>query len=87
MVTNDIPCCQADVMRGVRRRPVNGILTGSIMLDEIIADVKEMNLSYEKQIREMLLKKVKVYNYISKSAEEMYIKAIMETNQKRQQKR
>ncbi|OQA56385.1 MAG: hypothetical protein BWY45_01837 [Euryarchaeota archaeon ADurb.Bin294] len=57
--------------------PVNGISTGITMLDEIIAEVKEMKLTSEQQIKETLLKKVKVYNYISKGAEEMYAKAIV----------
>lgn len=56
---------------------VNGIPTGITMLDEIIAEVKEMNLTSEQQIKETLLKRVKVYNYISKGAEEIYMKAIM----------
>ena len=46
-------------------------------MDEIIAEVKKMNLSSEQQIKETLLRKVKVYNYISKRAEEMYGKAIL----------
>jgi hypothetical protein len=76
-MSKDIPCCQADALRRIRQVPVNGIPTGITMLDEIIDEVKEMNLSSDHQIREMLLKKVKVYNYISKGAEEMYVKAIL----------
>jgi hypothetical protein len=57
--------------------PINGIPTGITMLNEIIAEVKEMNLNSEQQIKETLLKRVKVYNYISKGAEELYMKAIM----------
>jgi hypothetical protein len=73
----DKPCCPVDALRRVKMIPVNGIPTGITMLDEIIAEVKEMNLSSEEQIKEILLKKVKVYNYISKGAEEMYSKAIV----------
>lgn len=57
--------------------PVNGIPTGITMLDEIIDEVKEMNLTSEQQIKETLMRKVKVYNFISKGAEEMYAKAIV----------
>lgn len=71
------PCCPADALRRVKMIPVNGIPTGITMLDEIIAEVKEMNLTSEQQIKETLLKKVKVYNYIPKGAEEMYAKAII----------
>ncbi|MCA1917691.1 hypothetical protein [Methanospirillum hungatei] len=73
----DKPCCPADALRRVKMILVNGIPTGITMLDEIIAEVKEMNLTSEQQIKETLLKKVKVYNYISKGAEEMYAKAIV----------
>ncbi len=73
----DKPCCPADALRRIRMIPVNGIPTGITMLDEIIAEVKEMKLTSVQQIKETLLKKVKVYNYISKGAEEMYANAIV----------
>jgi len=73
----DKPCCPADALRRIRMLPVNGIPTGITMLDEIIAEVKEMKLTSVQQIKETLLKKVKVYNYISKGAEEMYANAIV----------
>jgi hypothetical protein len=76
-MTVEKSCCPADALRRVKMIPVNGIPTGITMLDEIIAEVKEMNLSSEQQIKETLLKKVKIYNYISKGAEEMYLKAII----------
>lgn len=79
----DKPCCPADALRRVKMIPVNGIPTGITMLDEIIAEVREMNLTSEQQIKELLLRKVKVYNYISKGAEEIYTDALMKeyTNQ------
>lgn len=76
-MNRDIPCCQADALRRVKMIPVNGIPTGITMLDEIIEEVKEMNLSSDQLIRQALLKKVKVYNYIPKAAEEAYLKAIL----------
>ena len=75
-MNRDIPCCQADALRRVKMIPVNGIPTGITMLDEIIEEVKEMNLSSDQLIRQALLKKVKVYNYIPKAAEEAYLTAI-----------
>ena len=68
VMTKDIPCCQADAVRRIRMVPVNGIPTGITMLDEIIAEVKKMDPLSEQQIRDALLKKVKVYNYIPKAA-------------------
>lgn len=77
----EIPCCQADALRQTRMVPVNGIPTGITMLDEIINEVKECSLSSDQQIKEILLKRVKVHNYISKGAEEAYLKAIFSVYQ------
>ena len=76
-MSKDIPCCQADALRRVKMIPVNGIPTGITMLDEFIAEVKEMDLSSDQRIRENLLKRVKVYNYIPKAAKEAYLVAIL----------
>lgn len=75
-MNTDIPCCQADAVRKIRMVEINGIQTGITMLDEIIAEVKEMNLLSDQQIKKTLLQKVKVYNYIPKQAEEAYIASI-----------
>ena len=68
-------CCLADTLRRVNMIPVNGIPIGLTMLHEIIAEVKEINLTSERQIKETLLKKVKDYNNISKGVEEMLRKS------------
>lgn len=82
LMNKDIPCCQADAMRNIRQIPVNGVPTAIVMVDEIIAEIQAMNLSSELQVRETLLQKVKVYNYIPKAAEEAYVKAILEQYRK-----
>ncbi|WP_319577987.1 hypothetical protein [uncultured Methanospirillum sp.] len=76
-MNTDVPCCQADALRRVRQVPVNGIPTGITMLDEIIAEVKAMNLSSDQLVKDAVLKKVKVYNYVPKAAEDAYLKAIL----------
>lgn len=76
-MNKDIPCCQADAVRQIKMVPVNGVPTGINMLDEIISEVKEMNLPSDQQIRENLLKRVKVYNYVPKAADEAYMRAIL----------
>ena len=81
-MNNDIPCCQADAVRRIRMVPVNGVPTGIVMLDEIVAEVREMNLSSDQQIKEHLLRRIKVYNYIPKTAEEAYLKSIFTVYQK-----
>jgi hypothetical protein len=76
-MNTDIPGCQADALRRIRQVSVNGIPTGITMLDEISDEVKEMNLSSDQLIQEALLKKVKMYDYIPKAAEEAYLNAIL----------
>jgi hypothetical protein len=78
MNNDHIPCCAADALRRIRQIPVNGIMTGITMLDESITAVREQNLSGETAIREALMKKIKIYNYVPKSVEDAYAFAIME---------
>ncbi|MDD1728274.1 MAG: hypothetical protein LUQ50_04280 [Methanospirillum sp.] len=81
-MNKDIPCCQADAVRKTRMVSVNGIQTGITMLDEIVTEVKELNLSSDQQIKENLLRRVKVYNYIPKPVEEAYLTSIFTIYQK-----
>jgi hypothetical protein len=73
-----IPCCVADALRRIRQIPVNGIMTGITMLDESIAAVNEQNPASDAGIREALMKKIKIYNYVPKGAEEGYAAAVLE---------
>lgn len=77
-MSNDKPCCAAEALRRIRQIPVNGIMTGITMLDESIADVREQNPGNDAAIREALMKKIKIYNYIPKGVEEAYAQALME---------
>jgi len=71
------PCCAADVLRRIRQIDVNGIATGISVLDESISEVNGLGLSDDRGIRETLVKRVKIYNYIPPAAEEAYADAIM----------
>lgn len=75
---DDKPCCAAEALRRIRQIPVNGIMTGITMLDESIAAVKKQNLGNESSIREALMKKIRVYNYIPPGVAEAYTLAIMD---------
>ena len=81
-MSDDKPCCAAEALRRIRQIPINGIMTGLTMLDESIADVKGQNLETDTEIREALLKKIRIYNYIPKGVEEAYIRAVMEEYKK-----
>lgn len=81
-MSNDKPCCAAEALRRIRQIPINGIMTGLTMLDESIAEVKEQNPGNESAIREALMKKIKIYNYVPRGVEEAYAQAIMEEYKK-----
>lgn len=73
----DKPCCPADALRRIRQINVNGIPTGITMLDESICEVKELEFTDEREIREAVMKRVKIYNYIPPGVADAYAKAIM----------
>lgn len=77
MADKDIPCCAADAMRRVKQVDVGGIVVGITMLEECVREVREMNLKNTKEISDLLLKKVKVYNYIPTAAEVKYREALL----------
>jgi hypothetical protein len=76
------PCCDAEALRRIRQVDVGGIVVGISMLDYILAEVREMDLSSEKEIGRELLQRVKIYNYIPASAEEKYRIALLQEYQK-----
>ena len=79
---DDNPCCAADALRRIRQIPINGIMTGITMLDESIAGVKEQNPKSDMEIREALMKKIRIFNYVPKGVEEEYVRALMEEYKK-----
>ena len=83
MANKDIPCCAADAMRRVKQIDVGGIVVGITMLEESFAEVREMNIPGKKESTDLLLKKVKVYNYIPAAAEEKYREALLREYEKR----
>jgi hypothetical protein len=85
-MADDKPCCAAEALRRIRQISVNGIPTGITMLDESIAYVKKQNPGNESAIRETLMKKIRVYNYIPPGVAEAYTQAIMEEYKKASQK-
>ncbi len=86
-MADDKPCCAAEALRRIRQIPVNGIMTGITMLDESIEDVKACHLIDDQEIREVLMKKIHVYNYIPPGAAEAYAQAVMEEYRKTPAKR
>ncbi len=82
MKNDTIPCCAADALRRIRQINITGIMTGITMLDESIAAVQEQNPGNDAGIREALLKKIRIYNYVPRGVEEAYARAMMEEYRK-----
>jgi hypothetical protein len=82
MANDNKPCCAADALRRIRQIPINGIMTGISMLDESIADVKARNLIGDQEIREALMRKIRVYNYVPPGVADAYVQAIIEEYKK-----
>jgi hypothetical protein len=82
MGNDNKPCCPADAIRRIRQIMINGLPTGIIMLDDSIADVKAQGLTSDSAIREALMKRVKVYNYIPQTVETRYADALVEEYRK-----
>lgn len=78
MKNDNIPCCAADALRRIRQVPINGIMTGITMLDESIAAVMDEGLNDKRVIREALMKKIRVYNYVPAGVDEAYAQAVFE---------
>jgi hypothetical protein len=77
-MADDKPCCAAEALRRIRHVEINGIKTGIVMLDESIAEVRAHNLANEQEIRAALLKKIRIFNYVPRAAEEAYARALVE---------
>lgn len=81
------PCCAAEAMRRIRRIDVGGVVVGLAMLDDILADVIDTGITGETAIGDELLKRVKIYNYIPKGAEPLYMAALLREYQNEVKKR
>ncbi|MDD4136585.1 MAG: hypothetical protein PHT99_01645 [Methanoregula sp.] len=82
MANDNKPCCAADALRRIRQVPINGIMTGIVMLDESIATVMDQGLNGDREIREALMKKVRVYNYVPAGVDEAYAQEVLEEYRK-----
>jgi hypothetical protein len=83
MARNDKPCCVAEAMRRIRQIEVGGIVVGLAMLDDAIAEVREMHLPGADAIADELMKQIKIYNYVPSAAEATYRTALLREYEKR----
>lgn len=77
------PCCPSAAARMVKKLNIDGDLVGIAMLDSIIAEVSKLDLDDEKEIKEELLKRVKIHNYVPPREEDEYKDALFSEYKKR----
>jgi hypothetical protein len=78
MENDNKPCCAAEALRWIRQVKINGITTGITMLDESIAAVRAEGLTSDAAVREALMKRVKIYNYIPPAVEDHYARVLVD---------
>lgn len=64
-------------MQRIRKLEVGGLIVGIAMLDEVIREVQALGLPTEPGIQDELMKRVKLYNYVPKSAEDACNAAVL----------
>jgi hypothetical protein len=74
---NEPPCCANDALRRIKIIRINGILTGIAMLEKVFDEVRDMDIRDEARLKEALLEKVKIYNYIPKDAGDAYAEVLV----------
>lgn len=61
-------------------------MVGISMLDYILEEVKALDFQSRNEVEDELLKRVKIYNYVPKPAEEQYRVALMKEFEKVEQR-
>jgi hypothetical protein len=77
---NEPPCCANDALRRVKIIRVNGVPTGLAMLEKVFDEVRDMDIRDDTRLKEILLEKVKVSNYIPKDTGDAYAEALVKEN-------
>ena len=71
-----VPACMLDAARKTRQLMIDGQMIGISKLDVVISEVLKLNLKDELEIKNELLKRIKIHNYIPSSSEIKYMEAI-----------
>ncbi len=70
------PCCPGKT--ATKRITIGGLQIGISFLDQIIEKAMASPAASEEELRAILLREVKIYNYVPSSAEDEYADAIWE---------
>lgn len=78
-MTEEKPCCAAGAARTVKKLILpDGFQVGIVKLDDILTEVADLKLVDAKTIKEELLKRVKIHNYIASGADTDYSTALFQ---------
>jgi hypothetical protein len=72
------PCCAAAAARMIKKLALPGGEVGIVNLESILKAVADLKLADDNAIKEELLKRVKIYNYVAPSADNEYSEALLE---------
>jgi len=72
------PCCAASAARMIKKLVLPGGEVGVVNLQSILNAVADLQLADDKVIKEELLKRVKIYNYVAPSADNEYSEALLQ---------
>ena len=72
------PCCAAAAARMIMKLALPGGEVGIVNLESILNAVADLKLADDNAIKEELLNRVKIYNYVAPSADNDYSKALLE---------
>lgn len=79
----DKPCCAEAAARKIKQLMIKGSPIGLSQLEEVMSEVRAMELQSDAEIGEALLKNVKIYNYVPSSAGSDYKRALLEEYHRR----
>jgi len=71
------PCCPAAAARMIKKLVLPGGEVGIVNLENILKEVADLKLADDDIIKEELLKRVKIYNYVAPPAEADYARALL----------
>ena len=75
-MTAQKPCCATAATSKVKKLKIGNSLVGLSHLDSIIEEISGMEFHDDREIKQELLTRIKVYNYVSAGSEGDYEKAL-----------
>jgi hypothetical protein len=77
-MTSEKPCCSAAAARMMKRLTIaGGSEVGIVNLEGILKEVAAMKLADDSAVKQELLRRVRIYNYVPSSADSEYSEALL----------